>query len=136
MQRNFQVYSLDDISYNENHFEIKVNNKIYKSKNVLMGAGLTARIPEFCKEYISSTCFHSSQFLKEYNNYSGKIVTIIGGGQSSCEVLKFILEQDDDKLPSKINWIIRSHKLNVLEIIEKENIVYFLSCYLNLETSR
>lgn len=105
-------------------FEVKVNNEIYYARNILMGAGLTSNIPECCKPYLSSTLFHSSQFLKQYNNYSGKEVTIIGGGQSSCEILKFILEQEPDKLPSRINWVFKNHKINVLEDTPFANELY------------
>jgi lysine N6-hydroxylase len=116
--------TVDEISYEDGFYYVRLDDQIYKCKNILMGAGLTARVPDFCKNFISSTCFHSSQFLKEFNNYSKKNVTIVGGGQSSCEILKFILEQDVDKLPSKINWIIKTHRLNALEETPFANELY------------
>ena len=106
---------VENVSYNGDFFVLSVNNKIYNAKNIVMGAGLTSNIPAFCKQYISSTLFHSSQFLKEYNNYTNKEVVIIGGGQSSCEIIKFILQQDLENLPSKLNWIFKNYNLNVLE---------------------
>jgi lysine N6-hydroxylase len=116
--------NVEEIDYTGELFKVKVNNKSIKTRNILMGAGLTSSIPDFCKIWLSSTLFHSSQFLKQYNNYRGKSITIIGGGQSSCEILKFILEQGDDALPSRINWIFRNHKLNLLEDTPFANELY------------
>lgn len=116
--------SIEQIEHNDEHFVIRTREKEYFSKNIVMGAGLSAVVPIFCKDHLSSTCFHSSQFLKEYNNYSGKTITIVGGGQSSCEILKYILEQTDDELPAHINWIFKNHKLDVLEDTPFANELY------------
>jgi lysine N6-hydroxylase len=116
--------TVQEISYEEGGFTVKLDSSTYKTRNILMGAGLTANIPATCRDFVSSTCFHSSQFLKEYNNYSQKTVTVVGGGQSSCEIIKYILEQDIDKQPSRVNWIIKSHKLNLLEDTPFANELY------------
>jgi lysine N6-hydroxylase len=116
--------TVQEISYDEGGFAVKLDSCTYKTRNILMGAGLTANIPAPCRAFVSSTCFHSSQFLKEYNNYSQKTVTVVGGGQSSCEIIKYILEQDTDKQPSRVNWIIKSHKLNLLEDTPFANELY------------
>ncbi|POR24071.1 hypothetical protein BWK58_08835 [Flavobacterium columnare] len=116
--------TVKEISYDNDCFKVAVNDEILYAKNIIMGAGLTGVIPDFCKKLLGSTCFHSSQFLKEYNNYSSKIVTIIGGGQSSCEILKFILELEKDEQPAHINWVFKNHKLDVLEDTPFSNELY------------
>jgi len=107
--------AVDSISYKDELFTVVVNDKHYETRNIIIGAGLTSNIPSYCQPFLSSSLFHSSQFLKQYNNYNNKSVAIIGGGQSSCEILKFILSQEEKLLPSCINWIFRDHKLNILE---------------------
>ncbi|SFD00804.1 lysine N6-hydroxylase [Chitinophaga sp. CF118] len=116
--------NVEEIDHTGELFKVKVNSEIFETRNILMGAGLTSNIPNFCRSWLSSTLFHSSQFLKQYNNYRGKSVAIIGDGQSSCEILKFILENDDDSLPSRINWIFRNHRLNLLEDTPFANELY------------
>lgn len=115
---------VETISYNGSMFMVKVGDQLFESRNILMGAGLTSNIPDFCRSWLSSTLFHSSQFLKQYNNYSGKNISIIGGGQSSCEIIKFMLQQPEDALPVRINWVFRNHKLNLLEDTPFANELY------------
>ncbi|PZQ99067.1 MAG: hypothetical protein DI539_28805, partial [Flavobacterium psychrophilum] len=116
--------TVENISHDEEGFTVNVNGQPFRSRNIIMGAGLTSNIPACCQPFLSSTLFHSSQFLKKYNHYRGKAIAIVGGGQSSCEIIKFILEQNQEDLPSFIHWIFKGHKLNVLEDTPFANELY------------
>lgn len=116
--------TVEAISHDGNAFLVQVGAQSYKSRNILMGAGLTSTIPDCCRPWLCSTLFHSSQFLKQYHQYQDKTVTLIGGGQSSCEILKYLLQQPEDLLPTRINWIFKNHKLNLLEDTPFANELY------------
>jgi lysine N6-hydroxylase len=78
------------IEYIKNIFYIHTNNKLYKTKNVVIGTGKKPNIPKMYKEHISEKVFHSSNysnFLQKIKKSKGNKVLVIGGGQSGAEVV-------------------------------------------------
>jgi lysine N6-hydroxylase len=104
MRREFEMYcqwvseklshrlsfdtSASDIHFNGEHFEIKTSQGLFASKHLCVGTGLTPRIPECTKEFISPQFFHAkSPYLKDLD-VSGKNVVVIGGGQTGVEIFR------------------------------------------------
>jgi lysine/ornithine N-monooxygenase len=42
-------------------------------------------VPDFAKQFLGRTLFHSSQFAIQDCNFSDKTILVVGGGQSGAE---------------------------------------------------
>ena len=114
---------VQQITLEEGFYKVEVNNEIYKAKNLVMGAGLSAYIPDCCKPYVGSRVLHSSQFLTTKINYEGKRILVVGGGQSGAEVLLHLL-RDEGRLPASIKWVSSNYNFLPLESTPFSNELY------------
>lgn len=86
--------NIDIINENNNLFEIKVKNNIFKSKNIAFGLGLTPKFPKSIKPSIR--IFHNHNILndiKKINNFAQNKIAILGAGQSAAEVINYLYSQ-------------------------------------------
>jgi lysine N6-hydroxylase len=115
--------TVEEVNYENDLFEIIVNNKIYRSKNLLVGAGLTAKIPDCCKPYLGEKVFHNTQFLTTSNNYSDQKITVVGSGQSGAEIILHLIN-DKNVSPENINWCSSAYNLLPMEDSPFSNELY------------
>ena len=79
---------VDSIEYDNENFVVYVNNQQLKTKHLSIATGLTPRIPECAQNYISPKFFHArSPYLKDLD-LTGKVVTVVGGGQTGIEIFR------------------------------------------------
>lgn len=71
---------------------------------VVMGIGLQPYVPSFAKKYLSRFVFHASEFLQHSIDFTNKRVAIIGGGQTSAEIVKYLIHQKHHLL-KELLWI-------------------------------
>ena len=119
-------------------FELTTSKGVCKTKNIVMGVGLKPNIPEYCKNQLSDKLFHSSQFLLKKQSYAGKEIAIIGGGQSSCEIVESLLRKPSSQRPSKIKWIFKEQILKGMENTPFDNDFYtptYSDYYYNLDNN-
>lgn len=102
-----------DVKFNGDFFSIKTLDQEYQSKKIVLGSGLKPYIPECCKNIIGDDVYHNAYFLNKSDDYHGKKIAIIGGGQSGAEIVCSLLS-NRDKLPASITWL--SKRLNFLPI--------------------
>lgn len=115
--------NVETIHRQEGKYCIQVGGEKYISKNLVIGAGLTAKIPNCCKPYLGSNMFHSTQFLISDAKYSGKRITVVGGGQSGAEIVLHLLKSENIA-PENINWINSSYNLLPMEDTPFSNELY------------
>lgn len=90
------------IEYNDNKFRISTAKEVYFARHIALGVGIKARLPDCAERFIGPHIYHSSAYSERNNNLEGKTVAVIGGGQSSAEILFDILSRCT---PQKIIWI-------------------------------
>ncbi len=115
--------TVESLYQKDNVFHLSINGKKFISKNVISGAGLTAKVPSCCTPYLGSTMFHSTQFLISDLDYSNKKITVVGGGQSGIEIVLHLLN-DKNIDPKNINWISSSYNLLPMEDTPFSNELY------------
>ncbi|WP_430412285.1 lysine N(6)-hydroxylase/L-ornithine N(5)-oxygenase family protein [Kordia sp.] len=115
--------TVEEVTYEDDLFQITVNDKKYQSKNLLIGAGLTAKTPKCCKPYLGEKVFHNTQFLTTSVDYSGQQITVVGGGQSGAEVVLHLLN-DKNVAPENIHWCSSSYNLLPMENTPFSNELY------------
>ncbi|MCW8397392.1 SidA/IucD/PvdA family monooxygenase [Legionella sp. PATHC038] len=101
---------VEDIYFDKSHFVMQTTQRKTKGKHLILGNGLTAKIPACARPYLSKNVFHNQSFLLNPINWQGKKVALIGGGQSGAEIVHYILSHGD-QLPSELNWISKRYQL-------------------------
>ncbi|MCH9769642.1 MAG: SidA/IucD/PvdA family monooxygenase [Gammaproteobacteria bacterium] len=86
-------------------FKIISGGKSYYTKTIVIGTGIKPKFPSWYENIGDnlSIC-HCYNYLKNKNRAKKKRLLIIGGGQSSAEILFDIL-QDDANMPEHIYWV-------------------------------
>lgn len=88
----FEVHSRNSLNKN--------NPRVDLAKNLCIGTGPVARIPNFAKDKISSTLFHAKSHFLTGNILENKNVVIIGGGQTGLEIFRNALHHQWGKFQS------------------------------------
>jgi lysine N6-hydroxylase len=81
----------------------------------VLGTGLVPNIPDWARPYLGNKVFHSNDFLRHPIDATGRVVAVVGGGQSSAEVLWHLL-LDITHLPARLVWA--SNRSNFLPLDE------------------
>lgn len=76
------------VNFDKDLFKIETSQGSYYAKNICIGTGLTPHLPEFAQHLVSSTLFHAKSPEIGQQNFSGKKVVIIGGGQTGVEIFR------------------------------------------------
>lgn len=97
---------VEELHYVKNKFFLKSNKCAVMSDSIVLGNGLTPRIPDFVRAPLDYTLFHSSNFMKIKNDYKDKEIVVVGGGQSGAEIIYSLLNSKKDR-PLKLTWVTR-----------------------------
>lgn len=100
---------VESVDFKDDKFEITFANQKepVSSYNICLGTGKRPHVPDAIKPlYHNEKCFHAIEFATKKRNFSGKRVTVIGGGQSGAEIFLHLLSGHDGE-PLEINWLSR-----------------------------
>jgi lysine N6-hydroxylase len=92
------------VSLEADHFNVRLPDRTVSTTNLVLGTGLVPNIPQWARPYLGRELFHSIDYLDHPFDVTGKLVAVVGGGQSSAEVV-FHLLREDDRLPRQLMWI-------------------------------
>jgi lysine N6-hydroxylase len=99
---------VEDVAYDGTQFIVDVNEERYQSKNLSIGIGQKPYIPECVSHLTGPKVYHASEFLFKSQDFTNKRVVIVGGGQTSAEIVELLLEKDKC---TSIDWITRRENL-------------------------
>ncbi len=102
---NFDT-SVDSVTFTGDHFCLNHSRGQSRSKNIVIAAGQSAKVPGCVRPHLCSTVFHATQFIKENNPFAGKRIIVVGGGQSGAELVNQLL-LNRSALPENIRWLSR-----------------------------
>ena len=97
------------------HFSVRLSDRTLSTTNLVLGTGLVPNIPPWARPYLGRELFHSIDYLDHPFDVTGKVVAVVGGGQSGAEVV-FHLLRDNERLPLQLMWI--SSRANFLPLDE------------------
>jgi len=112
MRFNTQVES---ISLDGDLLKVETNRGRFRTRKVVLGTGLSPFIPACAEVLLGPNVFHASNYLHTGFDPKGKRVAVIGGGQTSAEIVSRLL-LDADALPRELHWI--SRRSNYLPLDE------------------
>lgn len=93
-----------EISYEENKFLVHTENEKYYAKNIVLGHGAIPHIPQFAKPHLGDSVISAADFLHTNLATKDKTIAVVGGGQTSSEIILHLLMQHEN-LPKEILWI-------------------------------
>lgn len=96
-------------------FSVRLDRRVLTTQNIVLGTGLVPSIPPWGRSYLGDHVFHSNDYLRHPIDATGRVVAVVGGGQSSAEVVWHLL-LDLEHLPARLVWI--SHRSNFLPLDE------------------
>ena len=92
------------VTLEADHFSVGLSDRTLSTTNLVLGTGLVPNIPQWARPYLGRELFHSIDYLDRPVDVTGKLVAVVGGGQSGAEVV-FHLLRDDERLPMQLMWI-------------------------------
>jgi lysine N6-hydroxylase len=104
-----------EVAVDEQGFTVQIDGRLLRAKAIVLGTGLAPNIPPWARQYLGSEVFHSNDFLSYPIDTTGRVVAVVGGGQSSAEVVWHLL-LDLAHLPGQLVWV--SHRSNFLPLDE------------------
>lgn len=105
---------VEDIQFIDNQFFLTTSKREINAQHIVLGSGIKPFIPSFAKRHIGAKVFHSDSFLYQDINFSDKRVAVIGGGQSSAEIINLLIS-NSNQLPSQLYWISRREQFSQLD---------------------
>jgi lysine N6-hydroxylase len=103
------------VALDQQSFSVQVDRRTIRTKNVVLGTGLVPNVPPWAGLHLGDVVFHSNDYLLHPIDATGRVVAVVGGGQSGAEVVWHLL-QDLAHLPAQLVWI--SHRANFLPLDE------------------
>ncbi len=85
-------------------FQVRTQHKKLSTTHLVLGTGLLPYLPSCAKNNMGETALHSSDFINKKLNTTNKRIAVIGGGQSSAEIILHLLS-NQQQLPQEIYWI-------------------------------
>jgi lysine N6-hydroxylase len=104
-----------EVAIDEQTFSVHVDRRVLRTKNIVLGTGLAPTVPPWARSFLGDHVFHSNDYLRHPVDATGRVVAIVGGGQSSAEVVWHLL-LDLTHLPVELVWI--SNRPNFLPLDE------------------
>ncbi|GAB3951063.1 lysine N(6)-hydroxylase/L-ornithine N(5)-oxygenase family protein [Streptomyces sparsus] len=95
-------------------FLVHTTDGVLRTRNVAVGTGLPAKLPQCAVDHDPERVFHSEQLLRRKRDFAGKRVAVVGGGQSGAEVVHYLLSSPAQR-PAKIVWGTRRSNLLPLD---------------------
>ena len=105
---------VEGISIVDEAFLVETPRHRFQTDTVVLGVGRVPAIPPCVRFRLGQNVFHSSSFLSEPRNFTGRRVTVIGGGQSGAEVFQELLKGTHGSAAS-LRWISRRPNIFALE---------------------
>jgi lysine N6-hydroxylase len=104
-----------EVGLDDQGFSVKLDTRTLHTRNVVLGTGLVPIIPPWSRRYLGDKVFHSNDYLRHPIDATGRVVAVVGGGQSGAEVVWHLL-LDTAHLPRQLIWI--SNRPNFLPLDE------------------
>jgi lysine N6-hydroxylase len=103
------------VELDDEAFLVHLDRRMIRTKDIVLGTGLVPNVPDWARPYLGNEVFHSNDYLRHPTDATGRVVAVVGGGQSGAEVVWHLL-LDTLHLPAQLVWI--SHRPNFLPLDE------------------
>jgi lysine N6-hydroxylase len=95
-----------EVSLDGEAFSVRLDRGTFSTLNIVLGTGLIPNIPKCARPFLGNEVFHSIDYLRQPLDTTGKVVLVVGGGQSGAEVVWHLLA-DTSHMPRQLTWTSR-----------------------------
>jgi lysine N6-hydroxylase len=106
--------SVSGVEWNGDIFVVHTSDGPLLARNLVSGVGRRPYLPPCAAGHDPDRVFHASSLLDQRRDLAGRRVAVIGGGQSSAEVVYHLLTSSTDR-PAQITWGTRRRSLLPLD---------------------
>ncbi|MER6997172.1 SidA/IucD/PvdA family monooxygenase [Streptomyces sp. NPDC000410] len=78
------------VDFHDDAFHVRTDKDEVTARHLVLGTGLTPRVPESFRPFLGPTVFHSGEFLLRDPDVAGRRVVVVGGGQSGAEIVRHL----------------------------------------------
>ncbi|MBD0693681.1 lysine N(6)-hydroxylase/L-ornithine N(5)-oxygenase family protein [Streptomyces sp. CBMA123] len=104
----------ENVEWDGGAFVVHTSDGLLQARNLVVGTGLSPRLPHSLRGHDPERVFHTDQLLRRPRDFAGKRVAVVGGGQSGAEVVNYLLA-GEDRRPEQILWGTRRTNLLPLD---------------------
>lgn len=104
-----------EIAIDGESFRVTLEGRSLTTTNIVLGTGLVPNIPACARAHLGNEVFHSIDYLRRPMEAAGRVIAVVGGGQSGAEVVGHLL-LDGPHLPRQLIWT--SRRSNFLPLDE------------------
>ncbi|HMG20638.1 MAG TPA: SidA/IucD/PvdA family monooxygenase, partial [Kofleriaceae bacterium] len=94
-------------------FLVELDDRKLVTRRLILGTGLSPRLPACAMPHIGPTVFHAIEYLHRHGDVTDKSVAIVGGGQTGAEIMLRMLSGQDGR-PREVTWY--SRRMNFLPL--------------------
>jgi lysine N6-hydroxylase len=102
------------ISHDDDSLIVHMGDEVVRTKNIILGTGLSVVVPNCVRPYVGPKVFHACQYMDHEITKDAR-VAVIGGGQTGAEIIYHMLTSDTSR-PARLTWI--SRRANFLPLDE------------------
>ena len=100
---------VEAIEFVDDTFRVHTDKRRVAGKNIVLGSGIAPHIPAWAVGKTGQNLYHNHEFMHRSQQWHNKRVAVVGGGQSSAEIIQSILA-DSANLPQTLHWISRRNQ--------------------------
>ncbi|ETW99526.1 MAG: hypothetical protein ETSY1_14665 [Candidatus Entotheonella factor] len=120
-RREFNQYlhwvadSLEDLAFGQSvmsvtlddQLTVRTDNEQIQTRAIVLGTGLSPKLPPFTTPYVGETVFHGSEYLRRRHQFANKRIAVVGGGQTGAEIFLSLISCQNDSAPASVCWLSR-----------------------------
>lgn len=107
-------HTVESINHVNDRFIVSTNQGEYQARNLCLGTGKSAYVPEYLKAHLGENCFHASEVGLRKIDLTGKKVVLVGGGQTGADVFLNALRGHWGQ-PAQLDWLSRRANFQALD---------------------
>jgi lysine N6-hydroxylase len=102
------------VSHDDDSLIVHMGNEVVRTKNLILGTGLSTVVPSCVQPYVGPKVFHACNYMNHQVTKDQR-VAVVGGGQTGAEIVYHMLMTETSR-PARLSWI--SRRANFLPLDE------------------
>lgn len=107
-------HAVESINHVKDRFIVSTNQGEFQARNLCLGTGKSAYIPNYLRSHLGDNCFHASEIGLRNIDLTGKKVVLVGGGQTGADVFLNALRGHWGQ-PAQLDWLSRRANFQALD---------------------
>lgn len=106
--------TVERVTLEDDLFKVETSSRTLRTRNISLGVGVEPFVPAWADNIKSTTLVHAWSLTQNRPDLTGATVAVVGGGQTSAEVVDTLLNGTFGKL-RQIDWLCRRTNLVAMD---------------------